>query len=72
MEFQLHKLLSKQLRHTLGQLETVEMETGNEKLEMENGNGRKLMQMNARVKPLSNYHFLKTPLYKDHLYTKTT
>jgi len=41
--------------NTSGQLETVETE-----LEMENGNGQNLMQMNARVKPLINDHLLKT------------
>jgi len=65
--------------HPFGQLETVEMETGN-------GNSQNLMQMNTRVKPLINDHLLKTtsvqrphdnyvpkmtddliPLYKDHI-----
>ena len=42
------------------------------KMEMENGNSQNLMQMNARVKPLSNDHILYTtsvqrpPLCKDH------
>jgi len=43
------------------------------KPEMENRNSQNLMQMNARVKPLINDHFLKTTsvqrplLYKDHI-----
>jgi len=32
----------------------------NQKEKMENGNGQKLIQMNARVKPLINDHFQKT------------
>jgi len=35
-------------------METVEMETRNG---MENGNGKNLVQMNARVKPLINGTF---------------
>ena len=51
------------LSDLLGQLESVEMETGN-------GNSQNLMQMNARVEPLINDHLLKTtsvqrpPMYK--------
>jgi len=33
-------------------------------MEMENGNGQNLVQMNARVKPLINDHFLKTTSVK--------
>jgi len=46
------------------------------KMEMENGSGQNLMQMNARVKPLINDHLLKTtsvqrpPLYKEHIDSK--
>jgi len=42
-------------------------------LEMENGNGQNLVQMNVMVKLLINDHLLKTtstqrpPLYKDHI-----
>jgi len=42
-------------------------------MEVENGNGQNLMQMNARVKPMINDNLLKTtsvqrpPLCKDHI-----
>ena len=38
------------------------------KLEMENGNGQNLMQMNARVKLLINDHLLKTTSVQRPLY----
>ena len=40
------------------------METGNEKMEMENRNGQNLMLMNLRVKPLIKDHLLKTTSVK--------
>jgi len=38
-----------------GQMETVETETGNGKMEIRHGNGQNLMQMNARVKPFNDF-----------------
>jgi len=37
-------------------------------MEMENGNGQNLMQMNAKVKPLINDHLLKTTSVQRPLY----